>query len=75
MGQVKMQSVDSSNIANVGYASEKKELYVNFHNGGSYKYYPITEQGYKELINADSVGSYFHKNIRNNSAVTTEKLN
>ena len=56
------QDVTSSNIAKVGYSDT---LYLLFNSGVAYKYENVPQAQYLALIKADSVGSYFHKNIRN----------
>lgn len=56
--------VSSSNIVSVGYNPEIKTLEVEFKGGGVYSYPGVTDNKYHELINADSIGSHFHKHIR-----------
>ena len=55
------QDVTSSNIAKAGYSDT---LYLLFNSGVAYKYENVPKAQYLALIKADSVGSYFHKNIR-----------
>lgn len=57
-----MIKVDSSNIAEIGY--EKEILTVVFCNGSVYEYYNIPEKTFKDLLNAESHGSYLAKNIK-----------
>ena len=66
---MKRQPVESSNILSIGYDPKKMLLEVEFGNGAVYQYHPITEQAYKELMNADSIGSWFFKNIKNNKDI------
>lgn len=70
---MKRKKVESSNIASVGYDWETMTLEVEFTNDDVYQYTPVTEQAYKDMMNAESVGGYFYKNIRNNSAIETVK--
>ena len=56
------QDVTSSNIAKAGYDDT---LYLLFNSGVAYRYESVPKALYLALIKADSVGSYFHKNIRN----------
>ena len=56
------QDVTSSNIAKAGYSDT---LYLLFNSGVAYKYENVPKALYQALIKADSVGSFFHKNIRN----------
>lgn len=56
--------VQSSNIKSVGYDPVKKEMEVEFHSGEIYAYHHVEPHTYKGLIEASSVGSYFHKHVR-----------
>ena len=71
---MKHHEVESSNIKSVGHDVLKQTMEITFHNGSTYSYYPITEWGYKTLMNTSSIGGYFYKNIRNNKDITTEKI-
>jgi len=71
---MKMVKVKSSNIEQVGFEEKvtvsfnKKPmsiLRVIFTSGYTYDYYRVPKKEYEELIEADSVGIYFHKNIKN----------
>lgn len=59
------QSVESSNLASVGYDAENEILEVEFNHGGIYQYFDVPKNVYMELMNADSHGVYFSANIRN----------
>ena len=59
------QSVESSNLASIGYDAENEILEVEFKHGGIYQYFDVSESVYEELMNADSHGKYFSANIRN----------
>jgi hypothetical protein len=70
---MKLVTVKSSNIAQVGYdeavgISLNQEpmsvLRVVFANGLVYDYYRVPKEVYEELLEADSAGIYFHKNIK-----------
>lgn len=63
---MKRQSVESSNLASVGYDAENEILEVEFKHGGVYQYFDVPQNVYKELMNASSHGVYFSANIRNN---------
>lgn len=60
------QSVESSNILSVGYKEDTQTLEVEFKGGTVYQYSDVPKTEYENLINAVSVGSYFHQNIKNN---------
>lgn len=62
---MKRISVDSSNLASVGYDSGNKILEIEFNSGSIYEYYNVPEYEYQNLMNADSHGKYFIANIRN----------
>lgn len=55
--------VQSSDLRSVGY--EGGTLEIEFHSGGLYQFYGISEIEYKNLLNASSLGQYFHYNIKN----------
>ena len=67
-------SVKSSNISQVGY-DENYKLTINsrplailrvvFTSGFVYDYYNVPKDVYEALINAESIGKYFHANIKN----------
>ena len=54
----------SSQIKAVYWNPIKKILYVRFPNRKEYSYEDVSEEEYKELITADSIGSYFHSYIK-----------
>lgn len=57
--------VISSQIKEIAYDKNSETLYVRFKNGGKvYSYTPVSLETYDELMNADSVGKYYHANIR-----------
>ncbi len=74
METIKLETVNSTNIHSVGHNAEMKILIVKFNNGSTYQYQPVTEQGYRDLKNAESIGSFFFKNIKNNETLSTIKL-
>lgn len=56
--------VYSSNIKAIGYHELESTLFVEFKNGKRYAYYNVPEEVYNNLLNANSVGSYYHQNIK-----------
>lgn len=62
---MKRQSVESSNLASVGYDKDNELLEIEFKHGGIYQYFGVPIEVYKELMNADSHGKYFAANIKN----------
>lgn len=61
---MKREEVDSSMLVSVGYDEKKKILEAEFTSGGVYEYYDVEKSVYDELMAADSHGSYFYNNIR-----------
>ena len=55
--------VNSSDLRSVGY--EQGTLEVEFKGGRIYQYFDVTEDVYEGLMNADSLGTYFNANIKN----------
>lgn len=54
--------VESSNIASVGYGQGILE--IEFNSGAIYQYEDVPVATYVELLQAESVGKYFNKNIK-----------
>lgn len=64
MNNIEMTPVTSSNIAAVGCREEDETLRVQFANGGTYEYNGVPADAAKDFMEAKSIGSHFHKNIR-----------
>jgi len=62
---IKRVSVASSNIASVGYDSEKQILEIEFHHGAIYQYFDVPEKVYNDLINSAAIASNFMSEIKN----------
>lgn len=62
---INMISVSSSNVESVGYDVNEQILYVKFLNGSIYIYKGVNKNEFDGLLNAPSVGSYLHRNIKN----------
>lgn len=58
-----MISVDSSNIAAVGY-TDNSELIVQFHSGTVYKYHGVPRQRFLGLLSASSTGKFLNSEIK-----------
>ena len=61
---MKRTDVESSMLASVGYDEKSKTLEVEFNHGGVYQYFEVEKEVYEKLMNAESLGSYFYHNIR-----------
>lgn len=68
------QEVSSSALKSVAYSEEKETLYVKFHGSDQvWSYYPLDQSEYYMLVNAESIGSFFHKHIKTNPGITAMK--
>ena len=61
-----MEYVDSSNVEAIGYDAELRELHVAFSGGKVYIYADVSEESFRELLSADSKGSYLNREIKPN---------
>jgi len=61
---MKRQSVNSSNLASVGYDSASSTLEIEFHSGGVYQYLNVPVSIYNGLMNASSHGQYFDAYVK-----------
>lgn len=61
---MKRQTVESSNLASIGYDAANEILEVEFNHGGVYQYFDVPQNEYNALMNADSHGRYFVHNIK-----------
>lgn len=61
---MKRETVNSSNLASVGYDEENEILEIEFNHGGVYQYFDVPKDEYEALMNVDSLGSYLYHNIR-----------
>ena len=59
-------SVESSNLASIGYDPSTGTLEIEFKSGGAvWQYYDFPEHKWNEFEYAESHGKYFHGNIKN----------
>ncbi len=56
--------VESSVIVAVGYDDSASILEVVFRTGRTYRYFRVPASEYDALVNAESVGAYFNREIR-----------
>ncbi|MDR7089960.1 KTSC domain-containing protein [Cellvibrio fibrivorans] len=59
-----MVSVESSNVAAVGYDEDSSTLQVEFKNGTTYQYFDVPQHQFIGLRDADSVGGYLAAHIK-----------
>ena len=60
----RMQTVESSAVARIGYDAEAKEAYVEFLSGGLYAYEGVPAGVFEELANAESKGTFVNAVIK-----------
>ena len=65
--------VESSNIVSIGHDG-KNTLEIEFHRGGIFQYSPVSADGYIQMQKAESIGKYFHQNIKDNDAISFTKV-
>ena len=66
---VKMHSVNSTAISELGYSVKDDVLLVRFLDSGSlYAYFNVPKSQYIALYTADSIGSYYNQHIRDHYA-------
>lgn len=58
------QDIDSRLIRSVGYEPETETLEVEFKNSGLYRYMNVPQTEYDAMMEAESQGSYFLKQVR-----------
>lgn len=63
---MKRQSVESSNIASIGYDEASQTLEIEFLNGGVYQYFDVPKQVYEDMMSASSHGQYLAQSIKGN---------
>lgn len=59
-----LKPVNSSNIKEVGHDEKTKELRIKFHGDSVYAYDNVPKELFEKFMNAESKGSFFHKEIR-----------
>lgn len=62
---MKLTPVVSSNVAAVGYDDSEQVLFIRFKGKDKvYEHHGVPEEAFKELLSAESVGSYYARNIK-----------
>lgn len=59
-----VQVTNSSTISGYEYDAERKILTVNFTKGTTYRYFDVPVEVYDGMTKAESIGKYFHGNIK-----------
>lgn len=60
-----IETPSSSNIAQIEYDGEQRELQVTFTKGGVYKYKDVPTEVFNMISQAESVGSAFNTLVKN----------
>ncbi len=63
--------VESSNIRSIGYDNNRQTLEIEFYSGAVFQYFDVSEEIYQAVISSESVGRYFHENIKSNYSYTS----
>ena len=58
------KDVESSAIHSASYDTSNRTLTIEFNRGGKYEYPNVPQEHYQGLVDAPSVGKYFHENIK-----------
>lgn len=61
--------VTSSTVSQVAFNGRTRELLIIFNSGRTYAYSEVTEETFKEFLNADSKGTFFNRVIRKHASV------
>ena len=61
---IRRETVESRNIASIGYHTELRVLEIEFHNGALYRYFGVPLATFEALHKAASKGHYFSQSIR-----------
>ena len=70
---IKRDKVVSSHIVAIGYDDKSKTLIVEFQ-AAIWSYNPVSKSTYKALMGAESIGKYFHTNIKMDDSLVAERL-
>ena len=60
---MKLEQLESEMLLAAGYDQKSRILQVVFRTGGTYRYKNVPSDKYDELMSAESIGQYMHKNI------------
>lgn len=56
-----MITVNKSNVHQVGYNSNDKEVFIKFNNGAIYKYLGVEKDEFEMMQTVPSIGSFLHR--------------
>jgi len=61
---MELRAVQSSNLSGIGYDPTDSILFVQFKNGGIYRYFGVPSDVYETLMSSSSKGNYFNTMVR-----------
>ncbi len=64
VSRIKRTSVQSSNVASVGYSRQLHALEIEFVRGAVYRFLDVQPNLYRQLLAADSKGRFIYANLR-----------
>ena len=64
----------SSNLISMGYDFTSLTLEIEFKGNRIYSYHPVSSYMWDKLLNAESKGTYFINNIRNNNRIICNEV-
>ena len=64
MPRIKRAPMDSSAVASVGYDATIRALDVEYAGGAVYRYHPVPDRVYRQLLRAESKGRFVNAHIR-----------
>ncbi|WP_225771086.1 KTSC domain-containing protein [Inquilinus sp. Marseille-Q2685] len=64
MPRIRRAPLESSAVHSVGYDPRTKALDVEYAGGAVYRYYPVPDRVYRQLLQAESKGRFVNSRIR-----------
>ena len=71
--RLRLQPVDSSAVEAIGYNGHERLLDIRYPSGEVYRYFDVSPQRHRALLEAESIGRYVNEHIKPNYRF--EKLN
>jgi hypothetical protein len=68
MTKIERNSVESSNIASVGFCPDRKCIQVEFKSGAIYEYPDCDQKVYDDLMASESKGKFFYAHLKSRKA-------
>lgn len=60
----RLQAVESSCVARIGYDEGAEEVYVEFHDSGTYAYRGVPARVFEDFLRAESKGAFVNEAIK-----------